>query len=442
LGITSGKLILLKKIVHLFSELTLFRYKYYFGFIRGHDYISNNELDIIRNLVGNTDNSVIEEFEKKFSLLIGDGEAVSYASGRMGFFDLLKELSVGTGDEIIVPGATCAVMINAILRVGAKPVYSDIDPYTFGSDPVSIEKSITPDTKLIIAQHSFGIPCRIGPIAKVSAEKNIFLLEDCALTLDSNYENKSVGNFGNAALFSTDHSKPINTIIGGLIYSSDKRLTHTLRKRREVHEELPFERQRDLWNCLIQERKYCLPKKYSRVGFYNAFNLIKQKVLRKPSPFLTDNSGTTFKSSYPYPSKFPAFLAAVGLQELSRWDQTKRERKSILDKLLNQAKTKGFNKFVSGVYSNNSFEITPLRFVWSEQGEISSRPLLSSFIYTSATWFMEPVISTSESLDKLGYTSGTCEQSELLGPGMVNIPCNFPVEDSQRLYDLVDTYIS
>ena len=430
-----------EKIQRRISEITLYRNDYYFGFIRGHDYISNNELDKLRDLVGKTDASVVEEFEKKYSSLVGDGEAVSYASGRMGFFDLLRHLSVGPGDEVIVPGATCAVMINAILRVGAKPVYSDIDPYTFGSDPVSIERNITAETKIIIAQHSFGIPCRIGPIAKLAAEKEIFLLEDCALTLDSSYELKTVGNFGNAALFSTDHSKPLNTIIGGLIYTRDIQLAHALKERRKSYEELPIERQRALWDCLLQERKYCRPEKYSRVGIYNTLNLIKQKIFKIPSPFLTDDSGLAFKSSYPYPAKLPTFLAAVGLKELSRWKQTVQERKSILDHLLNQVKNKKTHEFVSGVYSNSSFNITPLRFVWSEQEDANSRQLLRSFIYTPGTWFMQPVISTSESLSNLGYSSGTCKQSELLGPSMVNIPCNFPIEDASILFDLVESLV-
>ena len=134
----------------------------------------------------------------------------------MGFFVLMKVLGIGSGDEVVLCGSTCSVMPNAILKVGAKPVYSDVDKNTFGSCPRSIEACITPNTKLVVAQHSFGIPCDIDVIEKFCKDNGIFLVEDCALALGSKLREKNVGTFGDAAIFSTDHSKPINTIIGGL----------------------------------------------------------------------------------------------------------------------------------------------------------------------------------------------------------------------------------
>ena len=65
---------------------------------------------------------------------------MAYASARMAFFDLMLSLGVGKDDEVILPGATCSVMVNAVLRVGATPIFADIDPDTFGSSHVEIEK--------------------------------------------------------------------------------------------------------------------------------------------------------------------------------------------------------------------------------------------------------------------------------------------------------------
>ena len=63
---------------------------------------------------------------------------------------------------------------------------------------------------MIVAQHSFGIPCEIQPIVNFAKKKNIFLLEDCALTMGSSIKGIKCGNFGDAALFSTDNTKLIN----------------------------------------------------------------------------------------------------------------------------------------------------------------------------------------------------------------------------------------
>ena len=92
-------------------------------------------------------------------------------------------------------------MVNAVLRGGASPVYADIDPETFALNSKGNQKVLTSQTKMIVAQHSFGIPTDIQPIVELAQAKNIFLLEDCALTLGSKLNNVVCGNFGTATLF-------------------------------------------------------------------------------------------------------------------------------------------------------------------------------------------------------------------------------------------------
>ena len=145
-------------------------------------------------------------------------------------------------------------MANAIIRAGASPVYADIDPETFGSSAKAIKKVLTSQTKMIVAQHSFGIPCDIQPIVELAQAKNIFLLEDCALTLGSKLNNVVCGNFGNAALFSTDHSKPLNTLTGGLIYTQKKSLYKKLKAVQKNVPPLAKSKQHALWKQLLFER--------------------------------------------------------------------------------------------------------------------------------------------------------------------------------------------
>ena len=122
------------------------------------------------------------------------------------------------------------MMVNAVVSVGVKPIYADNDTDTFGSSAEAISKVLTPQTKMIVAQHSFGISCDSQPIVTLAKSNSIFLLEDCALTLGSNIDGVVCGNFGDAALFSTDHSKPLNTLTGGLIYTKSKILFEKLNK--------------------------------------------------------------------------------------------------------------------------------------------------------------------------------------------------------------------
>ena len=213
---------------------------------------------------------------------------ISYGAGRMGFFEIMKLNKIGENDQIILLGQTCSVMVNAIKRIGATPIYSDIDPETLGSDVNSIRSKITNKTKMIIAQHSFGIPCNIEPIVKLAKEKNIFLLEDCALTLGSKVNDKIVGNFGDAALFSTDHTKPINALIGGLIYTKNLKLYKSLKKSQIKIPSLGNKKQKALWRQFLFECNFRNPSNNGKVELLNLILKIKKYIFGEEEPFLSD----------------------------------------------------------------------------------------------------------------------------------------------------------
>ena len=191
---------------------------YQIGFVRGHDYLNEPQVALIRTVLNSRDGeAVVREYENQLAALIGPGRGVSFAAGRMAFYAVLKALGVGSGDEVILPGFTCSVMPNAVWRTGARPVFADIEAETFGSCASGIAAKITSRTKAVVAQHSFGIPCNIPEIVELCRKRGLALIEDCAITLDSAYDGKKVGNWGDAAIFSTDHSKPLNTLVGGFL---------------------------------------------------------------------------------------------------------------------------------------------------------------------------------------------------------------------------------
>src|SRR3972149_1771131 len=80
-----------------------------------------------------------------------------FFKGRVALYALLKAIGIHPGDEVILPGFTCVVVPNAIIYLGGKPVYADIDPKTFNIDTAKIEGKITDNTTAIIAQNTFGL---------------------------------------------------------------------------------------------------------------------------------------------------------------------------------------------------------------------------------------------------------------------------------------------
>lgn len=227
----------------------------FFSFNPGNFNLSNSQIKEIKDVYnGVKSQNIVKTYEKRFIQEIGDGYGFSLASGRMAFYLVLKSLNIGEGDEIIVVGFTCSVMINAILRAGAIPVYSDVSDITFGSDSVNISKKISIKTKMIVAQHSFGIPCDIEEIVKIGKERNIFILEDCALAFGSSVNGINLGNFGDAAIFSTDHSKPINTLIGGFFYTTSKELYEKVKQENILIPELSNIHRENLLKQLLFEK--------------------------------------------------------------------------------------------------------------------------------------------------------------------------------------------
>lgn len=427
------------KITKIFEAVRQVFKKPYYGFVRGHGYLDEKQLEHVRALVGKVDEEIVDAYERQYAALIGTGGCVSFAAARMAFFALLCEIRIGPGDEVILTGATCAVMANAVLRAGATPVYADFDLDTFGSSSVAIESVITPRSRVIVAQHSFGIPCDIEAIVKLAKQHSIYLLEDCALAVGSKVNGISVGNFGDAAIFSTDHSKPINTITGGLIYSKNKALVEKIRQLQKSSGQLGSDKQYYLWRRLLIEKKFCRPDRYGPLQIFDYVLTFAQKLTLWQNPFLSEDfSSKISETSYPYPAKLPSFLAQVGLFELQRWPEYQAARKQLFERLLGAVKQSMFSPYLPAAYFNKDLDIVPLRFAWAQPDGFDLRRSINDFVHVSWTWFMQPIIATPEPLENFGYQAGCCPDSEFAGENMINIPCNVASEYADQLVRLLE----
>ena len=146
-----------------------------------------------------------------------------FIKGRVALYALLKAAGVGPGDEILIPGFTCVVVPAAVQYSGAQPVFYDIDPATLNGCPISAAALIGPKTKVLILQHTFGMPADPGDLRKICRQRNIVLVEDCAHAIGACWESTPVGTLGDAAFCSFQWSKPVTTGLGGLarVNSSD-----------------------------------------------------------------------------------------------------------------------------------------------------------------------------------------------------------------------------
>lgn len=168
----------------------------------------------------------ISEFENRFAEYLGVKYAASVSNGTVALHVALLALGIGSGDEVIVPTFTYIASVNAITYTGAKPVFVDSDSRHWQMSVDDVKKKITNKTKAILAVHLYGHPCDIEELRKIADENKLFLIEDTAEALGSEYEGKKVGTFGDISTFSFFGNKTITTGEGGMVATNDAEL-HT-----------------------------------------------------------------------------------------------------------------------------------------------------------------------------------------------------------------------
>ena len=163
------------------------------------------------------------ELEADLCVRLSAPHAHVCSSGTAAVFTMLAAAGVGAGDEVIVPPFTFVADIEAVLWLGAIPVFAEIDE-TLCLNPASVEAAITPRTKAVLVVHMCGGMARIEELASVCARHGVQLLEDVAQAIGASFHGKPLGNFGRAGAFSFDYVKTITAAEGGAVITSDAAL--------------------------------------------------------------------------------------------------------------------------------------------------------------------------------------------------------------------------
>ncbi|HOG16537.1 MAG: UDP-4-amino-4-deoxy-L-arabinose--oxoglutarate aminotransferase [Syntrophaceae bacterium PtaU1.Bin231] len=176
-----------------------------------------------------TTGPLCKDFEDRFVELTDAGFAVGVTSATAGMHIVLLGLGIGEGDEVITPSMTFASTVNMIARVGAKPVFVDVDYGTLNIRPEQIEARITEKTKAVVPVHFAGAPADMDPILAVADRHGLAVIEDAAHAVGTRYGGVHAGGFGRIAIFSFHPLKNITTAEGGMITLSDPELAKKIR---------------------------------------------------------------------------------------------------------------------------------------------------------------------------------------------------------------------
>ncbi len=176
----------------------------------------------------------VTSFERQFADYIGVSECVGCNSGTDALYMALTALNIGQGDEVITTAFTFVATAEVITRVGAKPVFVDIDLDTFNFNLEKIQEAITPQTKAIIPVHLFGQPVDMTGLMAIAEAHNLHIIEDCAQATGAEWNGQKVGSIGHIGCFSFFPTKNLGACgDGGAVTTDDKAIAAKIRMLRE-----------------------------------------------------------------------------------------------------------------------------------------------------------------------------------------------------------------
>lgn len=352
----------------------------------------------------------VKSFEKEFSEFLGVKNSISVGNGTDALIIALRALGIGHGDEVITTSYTFFATAEAISYVGATPVFVDVDIDTYNIDTKLIEEKINSKTKAIIAVHIFGNPCNMDEINKIAKKHSLFVIEDAAQAVASEFKGKQIGSLSDLACFSFFPTKNLGCAgDGGMIVTNNDELA-TIVKALRVH-----------------------GSGENGLRAYNILNNIDEEVEEDKS---TDNTVYNPLKYYNYIigqnsrlDELQAALLRIKLRKLDEWTNNRIKNAKLYSEGLKDT------DLVTPVTEKDGKHVYHLYILQSER-----REELCNFLKTKgiATGIYYPVPMHLQKVFKpLGYKEGDCPNAEYLSKRTFALPM-FPELEAEEINYIIN----
>ncbi len=367
------------------------------------------------------DPAEVELLEREFAALFGPGyQAIAVNSGRSAQYLILRALDLQRADQVLIQAFTCVAVPNSILWAGAQPRYTDIDE-SYNLNPAALERQITPATRAIVVQHTFGIPANLDAIRQLAEARRLTLIEDCSHSLGAAYREKPVGTWGEVAFFSFGRDKILSSVFGGMILCREARLAERLRQLRSELRAPPA-----AW--VAQQ----LLHPVALHGILPLYNLAAGKVLLVLLQKLHLLSKAVYEAEKltqrpaVFPAQLPGGLAILARNQLKKLSRYNEHRRKIAQLYFDSL-------------SRLDLQLPPAvpGAVWLR---LPVRHPQANALYQFAKrrgillgdWYRRPVVPV-EDISITGYAEGSCPVAEDFSATVINLP-TYPAlaEDQAR----------
>jgi len=382
-----------------------------------------------------------EEFlEKEFKNYLEIEYAISFNSGRSALLAILKSLDLKENNEILLQAFTCNAAVSPILWASLKPIFIDCDEKTFNIDITNLERTLLETrgkkSKVLMVQHTFGLPAEMDKILEICKKNNLILIEDCAHSLGAEYRGKKVGTFGDVAFFSFSRDKVISSVYGGIVVTNNENLA---KKIKEFKEKIGYPSYFWIFQQLLHPvlMNYLILPTYSFLRTGKTLLIIFQwlKVLSKAVHWLEKRGK---KPGY-FPKRLPNALAILALNQFKKLDKFNQHRKKIAEFYRKELKETSFK------LPTESEQIY-LRFTIKTSKNLSTDRQAHNIIRKAwqqniliGDWYTTAIAPHDTKLEKMGYKLGSCSKAEKLAKETFNLPTHINIsrKEAEKIVDFL-----
>ena len=358
------------------------------------------------------------------------GKAFAFGSGREALVAILRSMRCQPGEEVIVQGYTCVVVPNAIVAAGMVPVFADIEQQTLNLDLAAVQNAITPKTRAIICQHTFGIPAFAKALRDLCDRHSLLLIEDCAHVLPDNGQPSEIAAHGDALLLSFGRDKAISGVAGGMaVVRREELWDHLALEQRGAKERSLFSIKRFLLYPLL----YTIAKPLYGSGIGKLLLFFANRMRLLPKILTRGEKEGRMHGSL---TRMPGACAVLALDQ---WQQlgTINNHRRLLTRFYFEETAKRNWPTLLGITPDLPLQKFPL-FVKHAEG-IRQR-LKKQNIHLHDGWTGCVICPTDVCAENLGYKDGQDPAAEMAGLQILSLPTHpdMTLQQAQKLMELLE----
>lgn len=404
----------------------------------------------------------IERLESEFKEFIGVKYAFSFNSGRSALYAILKSLDLPArnatqgvaggekGSNVLLQAFTCNAAVNPILWQDLSPIYIDCDENSFNIDINDLTlklASLSQDKrpKVLMVQHTFGLPVNMDEILAIVRQNNLILIEDCAHALGAEYKNQKVGSFGKASFFSFSRDKIISSVYGGMVVTNDPEIAKKIQQiQRDIGSPSYF------W--IFQQLLHPILLNFIILPIYNFLDLGKiflvlSQLLHVLSKAVHWKEKRGVMPDY-FPKAMPNALAVMALNQFLKLDRFYNRRKEISKFYYENLKETSFSvsddlSSEPSVRAENEIKHSLLRFtIKHEKAHKIIYEAWKNQNILIGDWYTTPIAPADTKLDEMHYKRGSCPTAEKLSKRTLNLPThiNISKKDAEKIINFLKKF--